>query len=153
MSKLKFYLIFFAHFYIFSFGQESEEIYLIFNGIKDSCVYSPQRDGSNSKPYLYEPRFRLGCFTFCNQYFSIKPNTIIEEIKEKDIIQLNIVTIDYFLRKREQNEKTQLTNPNKLFKNIFVLVSNSNGSYFKIEVYWKEVYINSELKELEPIEN
>lgn len=153
MSRLRFLLLILLLSSLLSFSQEKEDIYFIFNSTKDTCQYSPNRDGSNSKSYLYEPRFRLGCFTFCNQYFSIKPNTTIEEVKGSKLDSLKIVSIDYFLRKRELDTKSQLSNPNTLFNKIYVLVKGVGNDYLKFEVYWTEIYINSDLKELEPIEN
>ena len=153
MSRLILFLFIFLVYNSLSFSQEKEDVYLIYGNIKDTCQYSPNRDGSNSKYYLYEPRFRSGCFTFCNQYFLIKSNATIEEIKESKLDSLNIISIDYILRKREENKKNQLTNPNKLFNKIYVLVKDISNSYLKFEVYWKEVYLNSDLIELELIEN
>ena len=154
MSRLRNVLLFvFISLNWLCFAQKKENIYLLYNTVEDTCHYSPHRDGKNAKTYIYEPKFRFGCFTFCNQYFSMKPNTLIGEVSKEELKKLNVKDIDYFMRTMENNKHNQLTNPNKIFNQIYVLIPNTLDSFFRIEVYWKEVYINSDLEELKLISN
>ena len=144
MSKLK--LVIFSIFILYnlsSTAQVKEDIYLIFNnGSEDTCSYSLWRDGRDKKNINFNHQFKYGCFVFLKEYFQITPKSMIEELNKKELIKLNIIKIDYFFRKREETEVTQLANPNSLFNKIFVLVQNIDGNYLKFEVQWKEMFID-----------
>jgi len=143
--KIK-YIIFSFIIFNFSNAQEKENLFLIFKeGSIDTCYYSPYRDGRNKKLAKYEQKFNYGLFVYGNQYFSFKKNKKIEEINSSEFNQIKISNIDAFFRKREIIEN-QLKNPNQLYKNIYLLIPSLNNTFFKIEVEWKEVYINSDDK-------
>lgn len=131
----------FLFFPLLVFCQQKEDIYLKhITGNKDYCQCSAYRDGHDKRKIEFEHKFSLGTFIFNDDYFQVKPNTVIEEITENDIKKLNIVTLDYFQRKREETNENQMANPNSLFNKIYIIVPNSNGKYFKFEVQWKEVF-------------
>ena len=141
MKKIFIYL--FLAFSLFSFSQVKEDVYLVFvSGVESTVNYSPRRDGRDKTARQYDPKFQFGCFVFYKDFFQVVPNSKIEFIKLEDARKFKIITIDDFLRTRETNEKTQLSNPNALFNNIFILVPDTRGDYFKFEVDWKEVFID-----------
>ena len=122
-----------------SFSQEKEDIYLVYiGGVEKTVDYSPRRDGANKKPRKYVPEFHTGCFVFYKDYFQIVPNSKVELVKQEDAKSFKIITINDFLRIRESNEKTQISNPNNLFRNIFILVPNEHNDYYKFDVDWIE---------------
>lgn len=138
MSIKHFIFSLFFFFPILSFCQQKEDIYFKhITGNKDYCLCSAYRDGRDKRKVEFEHKFSLGFFIFNDDFFEVKPNTFIEEITEVDAKKLNIVTIDYFQRKREETKVNQLIDPNSLFNKIYILVP-SNGKYFKFEVKWKE---------------
>lgn len=127
----------------FGYTQEKEDVYLIFiSGVETNVKYSPRRDGTNATLRLYSPTFHTGCFVFYKDFFQVVPNSMIELVKKEDLKKYKVITIDEFLRIRETNEKTQLSNPNDLFNNIYILVPNISNDYFKFEVDWIEVFID-----------
>lgn len=122
------------------FAQIKEDIYLKHNvGAKEIVQYSLYRDGHDKKPIEFEQEFSMGNFIFGNQFFEIETDKLIVEVPKKDIEKLNVVTLDYFLRKREATKETQSANPNSLFGKIFILVPSNSGNYLRFEVKWKEM--------------
>jgi len=141
MKKILIYL--FLAFSFYSFSQAKEDVYLVFvSGVESTVHYSPWRDGRNKTPNQYVPAFQFGCFVFFKDFFQVAPNSKIELVKKEDTRKFKIITIDDFLRTRETNEKTQLSDPNALFNNVFILVPDTRGDYLKFEVDWKEVFID-----------
>lgn len=140
MSIKYFIFSLFFFFPTLSFCQQKEDIYLRhITGNIEYCLCSPYRDGHDKRKVEFEHKFSLGFFIYNDDYFQVKPNTIIEEITESDASTLNVVTLDYFQRKREQTKESQLADPNSLFNKIYILIPN-NGKYFKFEVQWKEMF-------------
>jgi hypothetical protein len=122
-------------------GQVKEDIYLKHNiGTKETIQYSLYRDGHDKKPVEFEQKFSMGNFIFGNQYFEMKPNTVIGEVTKKEAEKLNVFTLENFFKKREATKETQLASPNSLFNKIYVLVPNNAGNFFRFEVQWKEMF-------------
>ena len=137
------YLIFCVFIYTYSFSQVND-LYLISNiGTIDTCNYSPYRDGRDKKLVKFEHKFKYGCFIFGNQHFKIKNRAKICEINSNEFKKLTISNLDIFFRKRELFQN-QLKNPNQLYKSIYILVPTINNNFLKIEVEWKEIFINSD---------
>lgn len=140
----KVFICFFVVISFSVFSQKKEDVYLIYQGgIEQTVQYSAYRDGRNKTPRQYTPNFGMGCFIFYKEYFQVVPNSKVEWVKREDVKKYKVITLDDFLRIRETNEKTQLDNPNNLFKNIFILTSVAHGdNYLKFEVDWIEVFID-----------
>ena len=141
MKKIFIYLL--LTFSLCSFSQEKQDTYLVFiSGVEKTVNYSPRRDGQRKTPRQYIPTFEMGCFVFYKDFFQVVRNSKIELVKKEDAKKFKIITIDDFLRLRETNEKTQLSNPNNLFKDIFILVPDLHGDYLKFKVEWTEVIVD-----------
>ena len=133
----------FLTFSILGFSQKKDDVYFVFvSGVESTVNYSSWRDGRNKTLTEYIPTFQFGCFVFYKDFFQVTTNSKIGMVKKEDIDKLKIITINDFLRIRETNEETQLSNPNLLFNKIYILVPNIKENYLKFEVQWKEVFID-----------
>lgn len=130
--------------FLFNFvsSQEKEVLYLKYEPNKNKeCTNSSFIKGNDQKLIEYKDFFYEGYFVFCNEYFKIKTNTIVTEINQNDIKNLNIKDVQYFIEIKYKNQQDKIIDSNKLFSKIFVIMPNYDNKFFVFQVEWKDFFI------------
>lgn len=95
---------------------------------------------NNSKKLQY---YTKGTFVICRNHFKIKSNSVVQELNNLDLLNLQIKDIFYFLTVGfKKDELGYITRPYKNFEKIYIIEDIGDNKFLKFEVEWKEVFIN-----------